>query len=139
MRLNTGIYGIFSETQIRQRSLGAKHDYFEQHEIDKIPTFELDHIVAFSFARNKVELGLIDNWRNLIYFSKVKHAEKTKNNDRNMVLSATEKEVYLDDLDNKNRISAKNGFTAVYAGKLADNMQKYNREILKEIFGYTKN
>lgn len=139
LRLNTGIYGIFSETQIRQRSLGAKHEYFEQHEIEKIPTFELDHIVAFSSARNKVEFGLIDNWRNLIYLRKDKHAEKTKNNDRNMVLSATEKEVYLDDLDNKNRISAKNGSTAVYAGKLADNMQKYNREILKEVFGYTKN
>lgn len=139
LRLNTGIYGIFSETQIKQRSLGAKHDYFEQHEIEKIPTFELDHIVAFSSARNKVEFGLIDNWHNLIYLRKDKHAEKTKNNDRNMVLSATEKEIYLDDFDNKNRISAKNGATAVYAGKLADNMQKYNREILKEVFGYTKN
>lgn len=139
LRLNTGIYGIFSETQIKQRSLGAKHDYFEQHEIEKIPTFELDHIVPFSSARNKVEFGLIDNWQNLVYLGKDKHAEKTKNSDRNMVLSATEKEIHLDDLDNKSRISAKNGVTAIYSGKLADNMQKYNRDILKEVFGYAKN
>lgn len=139
LRLNTGIYGIFSETQIKQRSLGAKHDYFEQHEIEKIQTFELDHVVPFSSARNKVEFGLIDNWRNLVYLSKEKHAEKTRNNDRNMMLSATDKEIHLDDLDHKSRISAQNGTTAAYSGKLADNMQKYNRDILKEVFGYTEN
>jgi hypothetical protein len=140
LRLNTGSYGIFSETQIKRRSLGAKHEYFVRHKIkEKIPTFELDHIVSFSSARNKVEFGLIDNWRNLLYLRSDKHEQKTKNKDRNIVLTATEKEIYLDDFDRKNRISARNGASVVYFGKLAGNMQKYNREILKEIFEYTKN
>ena len=138
LRLNTGVHGIFSETQIKQRRLGAKHEYFMKHKIKKITTFELDHIVPFSSARNKVEFGLIDNWHNLIYLREDKHAEKTKNNDRNMVLSATPKEIYLDDFDNKNRIKAVNGATTIYAGNLANNIQKYNREVLKSVFGYIK-
>lgn len=136
LRLNTGIYGIFSEVQIKQRSLGAKHEYFERHELEKILTFELDHVVPFSSARNKVEFGLIDNWQNLVYLRKDKHAEKTKNNDRNIVLSATDKEIHLDDFDHKTRINVRNGATAAYSGKLAGNMQKYNGEILKSVFGY---
>jgi len=140
LRLNTGTYGIFSETKIKRRSLGAKHEYFVQHQIKKkIPTFELDHIVSFSSAKNKTEFGLIDNWRNLIYLRDDKHEQKTKNKDRNVVLIATEKEIHLDDFDRKNRISARNGASVVYAGKLANNMQKYNREILKAIFQYTEN
>jgi hypothetical protein len=139
LRLNTGTYGIFSETQIKRRGLGAKHEYFVQHKIKKkIPTFELDHIVSFSSAKNKVEFGLIDNWRNLLYLRNDKHEQKTKYRDRNVVLTATEKEIHLYDFDRKSRISARNGASVVYAGKLADNMQKYNREILKAIFEYTE-
>lgn len=139
LRLNTGTYGIFSETQIKRRSLGAKHEYFVKHQIKKkIPTFELDHVVPFSSARNKVEFGLVDNWQNLVYLRNDKHEQKTKNRDRNIVLTATEKEIHLDDFDRKNRISARNGASAVYAGKLSANMQKYNREILKAIFEYTE-
>ena len=136
LRLNTGTYGIFSETRITQRRLGAKHEYFILHKVKKVPTFELDHVVPFSSARNKVEFGLIDNWRNLLYLRKDKHAEKTKNNDKNMVLSITVKDAYLDDLDHKSRIRARNGVSASYSGKLVSRMQKHNREILKEAFGY---
>jgi hypothetical protein len=140
LRLNTGTYGIFSETQIKRRSLGAKHEYFIQHQIKKkIPTFELDHIVSFSSAKNKVEFGLIDNWKNLLYLRNDKHEQKTKNKDRNVVLTATEKEIHLDDFDHKSRISARNGASVVYTGKLAENMQKYNREILEAIFEYSEN
>ncbi len=140
LRLNTGTYGIFSETQIKRRSLGAKHEYLANHGIKKkIPTFELDHIVPFSSARNKEEFKLVDNWRNLVYLRNDKHELKTRNKDRNVVLTATEGEIHLDDFDHKKRISARNGESAVYAGKLAGNMQKYNREILKAIFGYTEN
>jgi len=141
LRLNTGTYGIFSETQIKQRrSLSAKHAYFINHGIkEKISTFELDHIVPFSSARNKEEFKLVDNWRNLVYLKNDKHKKKTRNKNRNIVLTATEKELYLDDFDHKSRISVRNGVSAVYAEKLAGNMQRYNREILKAIFGYIEN
>ena len=41
----------------------------------------------------------------------------------------------FDDFDKK-RIIAKNGSTVVYAGNISVTMQKYNREILKEVYGY---
>lgn len=138
LRLNTGVYGIFSETQIKRRSLGAKHDYFAQHAVSRMDRFELDHVVPFSAARNKVEFGLIDNWQNLIYLDKDTHAEKTRNRNKNVVLTANETRISLDDLERKHRIQAVNGTTAMYATKLAPGMQKYNRDILKEIFGYSE-
>ncbi|MCI0449111.1 MAG: hypothetical protein L0Y79_04895 [Chlorobi bacterium] len=142
LRLNTGTYGIFSDKLIKKRSLGAKREYFKKHRIsDKIRRsliFELDHVVPFSSARNKVEFKLIDNWQNLIYLKKDKHAEKTKNDNKNMVLSATPLEIHLDDIDGKSRITAKNGRTALYEGSLVNKMQKYNQDILKEVFGFTK-
>jgi len=137
LKLNTGMYGIFTDIQIKRRSLGAKHEYFQQHDIKKkIPTFELHHVIPFSAARNKIEFGVIDHWKNLVYLRNDKHAELTKNRDRNIVLHATEKELDFDDFDKK-RIIAKNGSTVVYAGNISGTMQKYNREILKEVFDFT--
>ncbi|MFH0854785.1 MAG: hypothetical protein V1891_04840 [bacterium] len=137
LKLNTGMYGIFTDIQIKRRSLGAKHEYFQQHKIKKkIPTFELHHVIPFSVARNKMEFGLIDHWKNLVYLKNNKHAELTKNRDKNIVLYATEKELDFDDF-NKKRIIAKNGSTVVYVGNLFEIMQKYNRDILKEVFDYT--
>jgi len=136
LKLNTGMYGIFTDIQIKRRSLGAKHEYFQQHDIKKkIPTFELHHVIPFSAARNKIEFGVIDHWKNLVYLRNDKHAELTKNRDRNIVLHATEKELDFDDFDKK-RIIAKNGSTVVYAGNISGTMQKYNREILKEVFDF---
>lgn len=136
IRLNTGRYGIFEEAQVKQRSLGAKQEYFKRHMIkDKIPTFELHHIIPFSSARNKEEFALIDNWENLVYLRKDKHAELTKSKDRNMVLYATSKQLDFDDFYKK-RVTARNGSTVVYKGDLASSMERYNREILKEVFNY---
>lgn len=137
LRLNTGVYGIFAVAQVKQRSLGAKQDYFQKHSLKKIINFELHHVVPFSAARNKVEFKLIDNWRNLIYLTQNKHTEIAKNRNRNIVMYATSKDIYFDDFDN-NRIVAQNKNDVAYDGELASAMEKYNREILKGIFGYQK-
>jgi len=137
LKLNTGMYGIFTDSQIKRRSLGAKHEYFQQHGVKKkIAAFELHHIIPFSAAKNKIEFGLIDYWKNLVYLRNDKHSELTRNRDRNVVLYATEKDLNFDDFDKK-RIIAKNGLSVVYAGNRCAIMQKYNREILKEVFGFT--
>lgn len=136
LKLNTGMYGIFTDIQVKRRSLGAKHEYFQQHGIKKkIPTFELHHVIPFSAARNKIEFGLIDHWRNLVYLRNDKHLELTKSRDKNVVLYATEQELDFDDFDKK-RIIAKNGSTVIYAGSISRTMQKYNREILKGVFDF---
>lgn len=137
LRLNTGRYGIFAVVQVKQRSLGAKQEYFQKHCLKKITNFELHHVIPFSAARNKVEFKLIDNWENLIYLIQNKHAEITKNGDRNIVMYATRKDIYFDDFDN-NRIAAQNKKDVAYDGELAATMEKYNREIIKEIFEYQK-
>lgn len=137
LRLNTGKYGIFAAVQVRQRSLGSKHEYFKKHCVKKIKTFELHHVIPFSTARNKVEFKLIDDWKNLIYLMQNKHAEITRHGDKNIIMYATKKDIYFDDFDN-NRIAAQNKKDVVYNGELSMAMQKYNRAILKEIFAYTK-
>ncbi|MDD2688983.1 MAG: hypothetical protein PHT41_02365 [Candidatus Omnitrophica bacterium] len=137
LRLNTGRYGIFAAAQVKQRSLGAKQEYFKKHCLKKIINFELHHVIPFSSARNKVEFKLIDNWKNLIYLMQKKHAEITRKGDRNIVMYATKEHIYFDDFY-KNRIVAQNGKDVTYEGQLSAAMEKYNREILKEIFGYPK-
>jgi len=139
LRLNTGRYGIFEETNLKQRGLGAKQEYFRHHKIDKRVDFELHHVIEFSSVRNKEEFKLIDTWKNLVYLDKNKHAEITKRGNKNKVLTVTATEIFFDDYGNESRISARNGKSTLYASILATRMQNYNHEILKEIFGYVGN
>jgi len=135
IKLNTGQYGIFEDTRLKQRGLGAKQEYFVKHQLDKYDDFELHHVIKLSAARNKVEFKLIDNWRNLVYISKDKHAEITRHHNKNKVLTATVDVLFFDDFDG-NRIIAQNGISALYAGNLSTDMQNYNHKILKDIFGF---
>ena len=135
LKLNTGTYGIFTDSQIRIRSLGAKQEYFKEHNIKKQLNFELHHIIPFSKARNKIEFKIIDNWRNLIYLKHNKHSQITKNRDKNIILSANETQADFIDTDN-NKISAENGIETFYKGNLAKKITNYNNKILKEFFQY---
>jgi hypothetical protein len=67
--LNIGSYGIFSVENIK-RSSKPKQKYFDIHKKSKQTGFELHHIVAISKARNKKEVGLLDDVYNLIYLHK---------------------------------------------------------------------
>lgn len=138
LRLNIGIYGFFKEYRIKQRGLGAKQEYFKNHKINKKENFELHHIIPFSSARNREEFNVIDNWQNLIYFEKNKHAEITNKRDKHIILSADATDIRLKDFD-KNHIAAKNGIDVAYLGELASHIQKYNKSLLKEIYEYDEN
>ena len=132
LRLNTGMYGIFNDSQIKTRSLGAKKEYFKEHKIGRQLNFELHHVVPFSKARNKTEFKIIDNWKNLIYLEHNKHSQITKNRDKNIILSANETQADFIDIDD-NKISAQNGNETFYNGKLAKKITTYNNKILKEL------
>lgn len=136
LKLNTGMYGIFNDSQIKMRSLGVKQEYFKEHDVAKQSNFELHHIVPFSKARNKIEFKMIDNWRNLIYLEHNKHSQITKKRDKNIILVANETQADFIDIDNNN-ISAKNGIETVYNKKLAKKITTYNNKILKEFFQYS--
>lgn len=135
LKLNTGMYGIFTDTQIKQRTLGAKRDYFVKHNLLILTSYELHHIVPFSAARNKEEFKLIDHWGNLIYLTSNKHAEFSNRRNRNIILLTSGGSLIFEDFD-KNVITAKNGITARYSEGLTTKMLGHNKGLLKVVYGY---
>lgn len=136
LKLNTGMYGIFTDTQIQQRTLGTKRDYFIEHNLSPLTSHELHHIVPFSAARNKEEFKLIDNWRNLIYLTCNKHAEFSNRRNRNIILLTSADLLIFEDFGN-NVITAKKGVTARYSERLLIKMLERNKELLKVVYGYS--
>ena len=99
-RLNTGIYGIFKSHNM-SRSRRTKSEYFERHNLGKTEDFELHHIIPFVNARNKEELILIDNWKNLVYLKSSKHAQITRSGNKNVILYAHRTYLKFVDFDEK--------------------------------------
>lgn len=137
LKLNTGMYGIFTDTQIRQRSLGAKDDYFIKHGICKRSGHELHHIVPFSSAKNKEEFKLIDDWSNLVYLTCNKHSEFVENGNRNIILFASDGILLFKDFD-KSTITVHNEVDAWYSNTLIPKMLSHNTNLLKTVYEYAK-
>jgi hypothetical protein len=106
-------YGIFS-VENRKRSSKPKQKYFDIHKKSKQTGFELHHIVAISKARNKKEVGLLDDVYNLIYLHKDKHLEITKKNNANVYLSIDEARAIFCNFDS-DKIQAINNSEALYS------------------------
>lgn len=138
LKLNIGSTGLFTNVQI-QRKQSVKEGYFAKHSIGRKEFFELDHIIPFSAGRNKKEFALVDDWKNLVYLQKEKHAEKTRQGSKHVVLLATQKQISLRKINgDENDITAENGIEAHYSGNLASRMEQYNRSLLRKIYGYEK-
>ncbi|PID83218.1 hypothetical protein CSB11_02650 [Candidatus Campbellbacteria bacterium] len=137
LKLNVGNTGIFSEDMLQKRSESVKIDYFKEHGINKKSNFELHHIIPFRHARNKNELKLIDNYKNLIYLHKSKHKEITKNKDRHVVLFIDPEKLQLSDFE-KNTIEAINNDNTEYSknDSILKAMMKHNKSLLESIFEY---
>lgn len=136
LRLNTGRYGIFTDSRIQTRTESAKTDYFNKHGIAKRDKCELHHVIPFSSARNKTEFQLIDDWMNLVYLSSSKHEEFPKNRNRNIILFISPGLLSFKDFD-ENLIVSRNGINSWYSEGEAPHMLKHNRELLKTVYGYT--
>lgn len=139
IRLNVGGTGLFVEEQLKRKQ-SVKIEYFSYHGIDKNTNFELHHIIPIRKARNKPEFELIDNVKNLVYLSKSKHKEITKNHDKNAYLCINQKKVALLDFQ-KNAILAENSKDAFYSEeqKTINQMISHNRKLLKQAYEYDKN
>lgn len=135
LRLNTGRYGIFTDTQIQRRTLGAKNDYFIKHGVSKHRSYELHHIIPFSSARNKGEFKLIDDWKNLVYLTCNKHAEFIEYGNRNVMLKASDDTLLFGDFDGS-FISVHNSTDARYANRQVPKMLSYNTGLLQTVYEY---
>jgi hypothetical protein len=137
IRLNIGDYGIFS-VETFKRSYKPKKEYFAYHNIEKIPDFELHHIIPISKARNKKEVELIDNVKNLIYISVNKHKELTRNKNIHIALDLTKDVVIFANphYTKKDKITAKNKEDAYYSTdeKIINKLVEHNRKLLNMIY-----
>ncbi len=136
--LNVGNNGIYSEKVIK-RSTSVKNEYFKIHQVEKTKDFELHHIIPISKARNKKEVKMLDNVKNLIYLHKNKHRKITNNKNKNVYLCIDEnKAVFLD--FEKHSIVAKNNEDSLYAKKkkIISLMDKHNKEMISKIYEFNE-
>ena len=132
--LNRGMYGIFPEKPTKDRSLAVKQEYYEKHNIVKKENFELHHIVPISYAKNRTEFALIDNFQNLIYIKDVSH-RKIKKTD--ILLSIQNPSVEFKNINTKEySVIVKNGEDAFYNIEFSCGMEKYNRNLLKTVLEF---
>lgn len=133
--LNRGRFGIFPEKTKPMRRLGVKQEYFFKHGVAKRENFELHHIVPIKFVRNRTEFTMIDNYRNLIYIARSTHKAIK---DYHLLLHIENKVVRFRDISpSKLRdVKAANNSSVVYKEKLAPEMLKHNKKVLKERFDY---
>jgi hypothetical protein len=78
---------LFEDVSKLKRSTTEKYKYFDNHNVEKSPGFELHHIVPLSWARSKEEFYILDKWENLIYIDGFTHAKITQNGNRNVILN----------------------------------------------------
>ena len=127
-------FGVFRGTPKVVRRLGVKQEYFSRHEVSKRDNFDLHHIVPIHFARNGEEWMLIDNYKNLIYTEREKHKEIK---DDHLLLSIKDGVVSFEDIYFRlKNVEAVNNLSVMYKDDLAGEMMSYNKNILKERFGF---
>ena len=79
--------GDFDTEKNRNRNLSEKIKYRSKHTKNKkIPGFELDHLIPFSWAKSYEENNLIDNHKNMLYIDGYSHAIKTQNRSKHYIL-----------------------------------------------------
>jgi len=137
LALNSGDLGVFNVEVLRRG--GGKKEYFEEHNVNKENGFELHHIIPFSKASNRADLGPIDDFKNLIYLHNKKHEEFSSKGNRHIRLrydNNSPSVLFLDfdesyiivNLQNDTRINP----------LLLPSMQEHNQYLLKKIYYYDR-
>ncbi len=114
------------------RSLNEKYQYFVIHEIDKVQGFELHHVVPLAWSENIHQFKLLDKWQNMVYIDAFSHAKITQNRNRNVVMSAIDKDLILKDYSDK-EVYLKNIENIAYNTGKQKVMLDYNIELLKTV------
>lgn len=115
-----------------RRSINEKYQYFVNHKIEKIQGFELHHVVPLAWSENIHQFKILDKWQNMVYIDAFSHAIITQNRNRNVVMSAIEKNLILKDYSEK-EIFLRNIENIAYNTAKQKVMLDYNDELLKTV------
>ncbi|RTI73457.1 type II restriction endonuclease subunit R [Campylobacter jejuni] len=120
----------------RKRSIHEKKKYFEQHNLSKIPGYELHHIVPLLMAKNDTEFDTLDCWQNMILINAYTHSIISTNGSKHIKLDFINDS---DDIELKDVsippdiIKCTYGKCVKYNITKKDIMQKTNDDILNSI------
>ena len=114
------------------RSLSEKYQYFTIHKIDKVQGFELHHVVPLAWSENFHQFKILDKWQNMVYIDAFSHAKITQNRNRNVVMSAIDKDLILKDYSDK-EVYLRNIENISYNTGKQKVMLDYNLELLKTV------
>jgi hypothetical protein len=132
--LKEGVNSYTGEPLVNRldRSLNEKYQYFITHEIEKVQGFELHHVVPLAWSENIHQFKLLDKWQNMVYIDAFSHAKITQNRNRNVVMSAKDKDLILKDYSDK-EVYLKNIENISYNTTKQKVMLDYNNELLKTV------
>jgi hypothetical protein len=126
--------GIFSINEMK-RNQAIKQEYFELHNVPKLPDFELHHIIPIKVAINKKDMEKIDNVLNLIYIHKNGHKLIHKNNTYQI------KEINLEKFELNNiktlQVNIFYNQKDVYfstENNIINKLKKYNEKLINEYY-----
>jgi hypothetical protein len=113
-----------------KRSILQKSNYFQSHNVSKIPGFELHHIVPLFWAKNPVEFSILDDWQNMIYIDAKSHSIITNYSPNCVELSFINEDIRLVDTI-KRYIDLKKDQNVIYNSGQKNNMIVKNEKILR--------
>lgn len=130
--LNTGSLGLFDPKTVRGEK--AKNNYFSEHGISRDVDYELHHIVPFSKAMSKADLKYIDDYKNLIYLSKAKHAQFTALGSKSVIMTQLDEHrlAFTDFTGNEIVVDIRSD-TKISTSRIND-MLEYNKKLLKKFY-----
>ena len=127
--------GIFSIDELK-RNQSIRQEYFNIHNVPKLPSFELHHIVPIKIALNKKDMKYIDNVLNLIYIHEFSHKKVHKHN------------IYKINNINSNAIelfNIKNSYSELFSNEknvyystdvhIINKIKVYNKSLLEKYYG----
>lgn len=127
--LKTGTNSFSSDNKRLDRSVKQKKLYFENHNVEKTPGFELHHVVPLAWAESQQHFKLLDDWLNLVYIDAFSHAKITQNKNRNVLMSNDNKNIILSD-NSRNNVYLKQNENILYAPNNLSNMLVYNDKLI---------
>ena len=112
-----------------KRSIAEKLAYFVNHSgVEKVSGYELHHVIPLSWSDSPEQYKLFDTWKNMIYIDAYSHAKITQNRNRNINMSARDKNIVLADYDG-NEVSLIYKQTILYDITKQPLMLSYNTEL----------
>jgi predicted NAD-dependent protein-ADP-ribosyltransferase YbiA (DUF1768 family) len=97
MVAKNAIFTSMDDIKRLKRSSVEKSKYFSEHQISKVLSFELHHIVPLLLAKSAVQFFLLDRWQNMLYIDGGKHAYISQSGNIHIKLDFDNNDIILSD------------------------------------------